>query len=359
MTVPHRSVVVTQGARCPDGRCSRGGTGGEHRVLAERSRCCRELNQRSAILPPSSRKIGESEPGEFVTPWPGTPRKAPPWRQRMVPRTPTRSPSAIMSCNSTCRPEQNSVNAGDAWRSVSRPRVAVVLGSVIDAGTPATRCGGGPGHIARLPNHPGCSSPRTGWSCHVACSHGSGWPPVPSSRQPRSGAIQRLHLALLVAAQHQGMLGGDMYSPTIFSSFSTIFGSRETLKVRPCGQSVGTPHLEHRGVRDAQLRGELACAPMRRCRGVVCVVRRTISAASMRGLRPLRGRSPAMAARPPRQTDSASSPPGSTDAQLRAIWRLPSPSAASNTMRARRTARTSSVCDLTRRSARDVAHRSD
>jgi hypothetical protein len=49
--------------------------------------------------------------------------------------------------------------------------------------------------------------------------------------QPGLGAVECLHLALLVAAQNQRMLGRGIYKPTMSSSFSANFGSRETLKL--------------------------------------------------------------------------------------------------------------------------------
>lgn len=131
------------------------------------------------------------------------------------------------------------------------------------------------------------------------------------SYAPGLRAVQRLDLALLIAAQHQRMLGrrhvqaDDVFELfdklTMSSSFSTNFGSRETLNVstrcglRPWACQIRSTLLSLTPICSARRR-VLQCVA---AAGVVCVVRRTISAASMRGLRPLRGKSASIAARPP------------------------------------------------------------
>jgi hypothetical protein len=45
------------------------------------------------------------------------------------------------------------------------------------------------------------------------------------------GTIQRLHLALLVVAQRQRVLGWVEVDPTMSSSFSATWGLRESLNV--------------------------------------------------------------------------------------------------------------------------------
>ena len=87
------------------------------------------------------------------------------------------------------------------------------------------------------------SAPRTAWSCRGACSRGSWCRRVLSSsaaragcgRGPGSGSSRRW-----TAPRHAP--AGDMYRPTMSSTFSAKAGSLESLKVRMrCGCQAGAP----------------------------------------------------------------------------------------------------------------------
>ena len=84
----------------------------------------------------------------------------------------------------------------------------------------------------------------------------------PLQRQPRSNAC-----TWFLSSQHssgtKACSRGGMYRPTMSSSFSTNFGSRDTLKVQPSAfEAIGLPNLEHGRIRKTELGGQFASAPV-------------------------------------------------------------------------------------------------
>jgi hypothetical protein len=84
-------------------------------------------------------------------------------------------------------------------------------------------------------------------------------------RQSGLRAIQRLHLAFFVAAQHQGMLGRRHVQPhDVFELLHKLRVTRDLEAARQVGlQAVGLPVTHHRAGTDAQLGSHLARAPVR------------------------------------------------------------------------------------------------
>jgi hypothetical protein len=58
-------------------------------------------------------------------------------------------------------------------------------------------------------------------------------------------AVERLDVALLVDRDTTGRLGGSIYRPTMFSTFSTNLGSLSALKVRMRLQPMRLPQTLH------------------------------------------------------------------------------------------------------------------
>ena len=83
--------------------------------------------------------------------------------------------------------------------------------------------------------------------------------------QTRLRTVQRLHLALLVAAQHQRVLGrGDVQAHDVFELLDELRVARDleaTHQVRL--QAVGLPVAHHGAGADLKHRSHLACAPVR------------------------------------------------------------------------------------------------
>jgi len=87
-------------------------------------------------------------------------------------------------------------------------------------------------------------------------------------RQSGLRAIERLHLTLLVAAQHQGVFWRrHVQAHDIFKFLDELGVTRYLVGLDQVRfEAAGTPHLEHRGVRDAQRGCQLARAPVGRAR---------------------------------------------------------------------------------------------
>ncbi len=94
-------------------------------------------------------------------------------------------------------------------------------------------------------DRPARSAQQTTRSCRCACSRASRWRRALSSSAARAACgrvLGFLAFRLFLSSQHstKACSGGDRYRPTMSSSFSTNFGSRETLKPhshpaqRPC-----------------------------------------------------------------------------------------------------------------------------
>ena len=82
----------------------------------------------------------------------------------------------------------------------------------------------------------------------------------------KPGCVRSSACTWLFSSQHSARAcsGGDMYRPTMFSSFSTNNGSRETLKPRMrCGFSPLARQCREAGCANAKLSRHLARAPMR------------------------------------------------------------------------------------------------
>ncbi len=88
--------------------------------------------------------------------------------------------------------------------------------------------------------------------------------PALLERQPGLRAIQCLHLDLLVAAQHQGMLRRrHIQTDDVFEFLDELRIARDLEGLDQVRlEAVGAPHLEHRRIGDAQLGGQLARAPV-------------------------------------------------------------------------------------------------
>jgi hypothetical protein len=121
----------------------------------------------------------------------------------------------------------------------------VVVGDQVQRlvlGRPRDRSGAGTSHssvvcgaadIGRRPNRRARSTPQTAWSCRCACSRASS-SARPSSSAPARAAFDRAPApgSSRRSTAPARASGGDMYRPTMSSSFSTNCGSRETLKLR-------------------------------------------------------------------------------------------------------------------------------
>ena len=84
-------------------------------------------------------------------------------------------------------------------------------------------------------------------------------------RQPGLRAVQRLHLALLVAAQHQRVLGRrHVQAHDVFELLDELRVARDLEAAHEVGlQAVGLPVAHHGAGADLQYRGHLARAPVR------------------------------------------------------------------------------------------------
>ena len=84
-------------------------------------------------------------------------------------------------------------------------------------------------------------------------------------RQARLSTVERLHLALLVAAQHQRVLGrGHVQPHDVFELLDKVRVTRDFEAAHEVGlQAVGLPVAHHGAGADLQHRGHLARAPVR------------------------------------------------------------------------------------------------
>jgi len=79
------------------------------------------------------------------------------------------------------------------------------------------------------------------------------------------GCVRSSACTWLFSSQHNtsACSGGDRYKPTMSSSFSANFGSRETLNVSTkCGFSPLARQIRSTGIADARLGGQRARAPV-------------------------------------------------------------------------------------------------
>ena len=115
------------------------------------------------------------------------------------------------------------------------------------------------------------------------------------------GAVECLHLALLVAAQNQRMLGrGHIQAYDVLELLGELQIPRDLEALDQVRfEAIGLPDSQHRGVADAGLPGERARAPV--CRSFGRGLRRQAHDLSSIDacLRPLRGRSSSIATTPP------------------------------------------------------------